>query len=70
MFKDGLQRDSLISGHEHLGNEVFGLLANLLELRNCIMNGLLSREYFMVLTERSMSLSLSPSKGGAAESKM
>jgi hypothetical protein len=31
---------------------------------------ILSREYFMVLTALKMSLSLSPSKGGAAERRI
>jgi hypothetical protein len=65
-----LEGDALVRRLQHAIDKVLCLLADGLELRDCINETLLSKEYFMVLTDLRISLSFSPSKGGAAESKM
>jgi hypothetical protein len=70
VLKDALESDSLSGRHKYFGYEIFGLLANFLQLGNCIIETVLSREYFAALTAFNISLSLSPSKGGAAERRI
>jgi hypothetical protein len=70
MGKDFLKSNALICRFQNPGNKIFSLFANGLELRDYIAIVLLSSEYFMVLTTLRMSLSFSPSKGGAAERRI
>lgn len=70
MLEDFLDRDALISWLKDPGNKIFCLLADAFHFRYYIVTSLLSRSYFMVLTDLRIYLSFSPSNGGAAERRM
>lgn len=63
-------RDAFVFRLKDLYDQVLGALAHGLHLRNCIEDGVLLISNFSFRTCSMISLSLSPSKGGTAVSRM
>lgn len=70
MVQDFINGDALIGWDEDTLNEVFHFLAEVFGLGDCIGMVVLLNVYFMVLTFSMICLSFSPSKGGAAVTRM
>jgi hypothetical protein len=70
MIEDTLHSQTLVGRQKYLGNKVLGFFADSLQLRNCINDAILSNVYFKDFIALRISLSVSPSKGGVAESRV